>query len=192
MSRAAMLLKQGIVMSGKKSGGSCYIEYETDNQVQTRVEFLSTIEMREWLDTYGSSVFGSIKVANNHNAEKRTNFELMFAYMPNVTTIDLSEFNLDGAISIKNMFRENISLTSLYVAINDTSELHNISYMCWKCSSLKNIDFSGSDLMQVGDTRYAFNGCTSVLTAYAKNNADVAKLNTSTSKPVTWNFVVKP
>jgi surface protein len=63
--------------------------------------------------------------------------------------------------------------------------------MFYGCSKLTSLDLSNFNASKVTGTSYMFNGCTSVTTAYGRNEADVNKYNSSYAKPTNVIFTVK-
>lgn len=146
--------------------------------------------------------------------------DYMFAYCESLTELDVSPLNTSGANTLDHMFYNMSSIKYLDCSMFDTARVSNFSYMfgnCFAlenvnvkgpkfittnasnmsymfraCQNLKSLDLTGFDMYMDPKVTYMFYLCDSVETAYARTDADAAKLNAAaTEKPTFWEFVVK-
>ena len=106
-------------------------------------------------------------------------------------TLDLSIFDTSNVTDMGYMFYNCTSLTSLDLSTFNTSNVTNMGRMFQSCSSLTSLDLSSFDTSNVTNMDYMFYNCTSLTTAYARTQEDADKFNSSSSKPSNVNFVVK-
>ena len=75
--------------------------------------------------------------SENGSVEANTNGNGMFAYLDNVSTLDLSGLDTSNMTSMSNMFLNSKSLTNIDVSGFDTSKVVNMAKMFEGCTNLK-------------------------------------------------------
>ena len=111
--------------------------------------------------------------SENGSVEANTNGSGMFAYLDNVSTLDLSGLDTSNMTSMSMMFYKSTSLKSIDVSGFDTSKVVNMNGMFWGCNNLKNIDVSNFKTSKVTDMNNMFADCSSLTTL------DLSKFDTS-------------
>ena len=101
------------------------------------------------------------------NTQGATNMDFMFQNCPNLKTLKLgSNFKTGNVTSMQAMFSGCSSLESLNVSSFNTSNVENMSMMFNGCRSLKSLDVSKFDVSKVKDGALwaMFSGCRSLKT----------------------------
>lgn len=104
-------------------------------------------------------------------------------------TLDLSSFDVSKAPNMAYMFY-NCEATSLELSSFDTSNVTVMASM-FGGSHATTLDLSSFDMSKVTNTNSMFKDALAT-TGYARTQADADKLNASSFKPTTLNFIVKP
>ena len=107
--------------------------------------------------------------SENGSVEANTNGSGMFAYLDNVSTLDLSGLDTSNMTSMSKMFYNSKSLTNIDVSGFDTSKVVNMNGMFWGCNNLKNIDVSNFKTSKVTDMNNMFADCSSLTTLDLSN-----------------------
>ena len=107
--------------------------------------------------------------SENGSVEANTNGSGMFAYLDNVSTLDLSGLDTSNMTSMSMMFYKSTSLKSIDVSGFDTSKVVNMNGMFWRCNNLKNIDVSNFKTSKVTDMNNMFADCSSLTTLDLSN-----------------------
>ena len=100
--------------------------------------------------------------SENGSVEANTNGNGMFAYLDNVSTLDLSGLDTSNMTSMSRMFYNSKSLTNIDVSGFDTSKVVNMNGMFDGCTNLENLDLSNFDTSNVTDVNYMFNNCNKI------------------------------
>ncbi|MDD7132742.1 MAG: BspA family leucine-rich repeat surface protein, partial [Firmicutes bacterium] len=100
--------------------------------------------------------------SENGSVEANTNGSGMFAYLDNVSTLDLSGLDTSNMTSMNRMFYKSTSLTNIDLSGFDTSKVVNMYGMFWGCNNLKNIDVSNFNTKKVTTMVYMFRECNSL------------------------------
>ena len=100
--------------------------------------------------------------SENGSVEANTNGSGMFAYLDNVSTLDLSGLDTSNMTSMSGMFYNSKSLTNIDVSGFDTSKVVNMNGMFDGCTNLENLDLSNFDTSNVTDVNYMFNNCNKI------------------------------
>ena len=100
------------------------------------------------------------------------NLMFIFSNCPNLTKIDLSNFNSQNITNMSYIFFGCSSLTSVNLSNFNTYKANDMSYMFSGCSSLINLDLSDFNTKQVSNMNYMFFGCSSL------TNLDLSNFNT--------------
>ena len=88
----------------------------------------------------------------------------MFSCCKNLTTLDLSHFDVSKVTDMSWMFSGCKNLTSLDLSNFDVSKVTDMSYMFYNCGSLTSLDLSRFDVSKVEDMSSMFYGCGSLTT----------------------------
>ena len=107
--------------------------------------------------------------SENGSVEANTNGSGMFAYLDNVSTLDLSGLDTSNMTSMSMMFYKSTSLKSIDVSGFDTSKVVNMNGMFWRCNNLKNIDVSNFKTSKVTDMNNMFADCSNLTTLDLSN-----------------------
>ena len=107
--------------------------------------------------------------SENGSVEANTNGSGMFAYLDNVSTLDLSGLDTSNMTSMSKMFYNSKSLTNIDTSGFDTSKVVNMNGMFWGCNNLKNIDVSNFKTSKVTDMNNMFADCSSLTTLDLSN-----------------------
>ncbi|MEI3252043.1 MAG: BspA family leucine-rich repeat surface protein [Candidatus Gastranaerophilaceae bacterium] len=110
--------------------------------------------------------------SENGSVEANTNGSGMFAYLDNVSTLDLSGLDTSNMTSMSRMFYKSTSLQSIDVSGFDTSKVVNMSYMFEGCSNLEILDLSNFKTSNVSLMQGMFWDCQKL------KNIDVSNFNT--------------
>ena len=114
-----------------------------------------------------------------------THMDAMFQLCSNLTTLDLSHFNLQKVESIRYMFDNCTGLTSVNLrCLSTLSNEINLSLngLFWKCSSLTSLDLSDANTAGVTDMSYMFYACSSLTTL------DLTSFNTTNVTDMSYMF----
>ena len=165
---------------------------------------------------YGKNNLKSIQF-DHVDTSNVSDMSSMFAGCLNLQTLDLSSFETSNVVDMNRMFSSCISLENLDLSSFNTSKVENMNYMFSSCSSLKTLDlsnfitkncltfanmFSSCSNLEILDLSSfetlnsanlssMFYGCNLVKEAYAKNEEEANKFNSTSFKPSNVNFVVK-
>ena len=111
----------------------------------------------------------------------------LFSNLTNVTSIDLSNMDISGMTSMKDMFRKDTSLTNITFGDNfNTANVTSMNGVFWDCNSLTSIDLSNFNTSSVTDINNMFAGCSS-LTALDLSNFDTSNV-TSMGNPGNYSY----
>ena len=163
----------------------------------------------------------SIVGLDKFNTSKATDMSNMFYYDSNLTALNLSSFDTSNVTSMDSMFYRCTSLTTLDVSSFNTSNVTNFSFMFASFSTpmsltsivgldkfntskvtdmsnmfqeeanLTTLDLSSFNMSNVTNSNSMLNSTNKVTTAYAKDSANLAILNSLPSKPSTYTFTLK-
>ncbi len=90
-----------------------------------------------------------------------------------IVKLDLSSFNTSNVTNMRYMFYACSSLTSLDLSNFNTSKVIDMEFMFGECSSLTSLDLSGFNTSNVTNMRYMFYACSSL------TSLDLSNFNTS-------------
>lgn len=107
--------------------------------------------------------------SENGSVEANTNGSGMFAYLDNVSTLDLSGLDTSNMTSMSKMFYKSTSLKSIDVSGFDTSKVVNMNGMFWECSNLTSINISNFNTSKVTDMNNMFAECSNLITLDLSN-----------------------
>ena len=83
----------------------------------------------------------------------------MFYNCPNLTDVDLSNFELSPVTKMNDMFNYCTNLTKVTFSREETKRLDNMAYMFNYCKNLKSIDFKNIDTENVTNMSGMFQNC---------------------------------
>ena len=109
----------------------------------------------------------------------------------NITSIDVTGWDLSDTTNLSGLFAGGSSLEEV-IGLDtwNTSTIADMSEMFNGNSALTSLDLSSFDTSNVSNTTNMFKNLT-LTTGYARTQADANKLNASSGKPSTLNFVLK-
>ena len=120
--------------------------------------------------------------SENGSVEANTNGSGMFAYLDNVSTLDLSGLDTSNMTSMSKMFYNSKSLTNIDVSGFDTSKVVNMNRMFEGCSSVESLDLSSFNTSKVINFIATFGGCESL------TELDLSNFDTSSTTKMTYMF----
>ena len=142
----------------------------------TKVNFLSEIKPTSctcWF--YQFENLTEIDNIKNLNTSNVTSMRQMFYECGSLTSLDLSNFDTSKITSMSNMFSNCNKLTILDVSNFDTSKVTDMESMFSNCSKLTSLDLSNFDTSNVANMGYMFSNCSS-LTSLDLSNFDTSKV----------------
>ncbi len=98
-----------------------------------------------------------------------------FLFAPELTSLDVSNLNIEGITDMCGMFENLFELTSLDLSSFDTSNVTDISYMFWNCYSLTSLNLSSFDTSKVTGMTEMFWNCNN-LTSLDLSNFDASNV----------------
>ena len=107
--------------------------------------------------------------SENGSVEANTKGSGMFAYLDNVSTLDLSGLDTSNMTSMSKMFYNSKSLTNIDTSGFDTSKVVNMNGMFWECSNLTSINISNFNTSKVTDMNNMFAECSNLITLDLSN-----------------------
>ena len=111
--------------------------------------------------------------SENGSVEANTNGSGMFAYLDNVSTLDLSGLDTSNMTSMSGMFYNSKSLTNIDVSGFDTSKVVTMANMFKGCTNLENLNLSNFNTSNVTSMYGMFYGCSNLV------DIDLSSFNTS-------------
>ena len=142
------------------------INIEKTNVVPNDAKYSKDISSKQdgsvmlwYTDKDNNSLYEISIGSENGSVEANTNGSGMFAYLDNVSTLDLSGLDTSNMTSMSEMFYNSKSLTNIDVSGFDTSKVISMYEMFRGCSSLANIDVSSFNTGAVTDMQRMFCNC---------------------------------
>ena len=142
------------------------INIEKTNVVPNDAKYSKDISSKQdgsimlwYTDKDNNSLYEISIGSENGSVEANTNGNGMFAYLDNVSTLDLSGLDTSNMTSMSRMFLNSKSLTNIDVSGFDTSKVISMYEMFRGCSSLANIDVSSFNTGAVTDMQRMFCNC---------------------------------
>ena len=111
--------------------------------------------------------------SENGSVEANTNGSGMFAYLDNVSTLDLSGLDTSNMTSMSGMFYNSKSLTNIDLSGFDTSKVVTMANMFEGCTNLKDLDVSNFKTSNVIYMAGMFENCSNI------ENLDLSNFDTS-------------
>ena len=162
------------------------ITIEKNNVVPNDAKYSKDISSKQdgsvmlwYTDKDNNSLYEISIGSENGSVEANTNGSGMFAYLDNVSTLDLSGLDTSNMTSMSRMFYNSKSLTNIDVSGFDTSKVVNMDYMFDGCSNLKVLNLSGFNTSNVNSMYWMFNNLKKV-TSLDLSNFDTRKVNNMT------------
>ena len=100
--------------------------------------------------------------SENGSVKANTNGNKMFAYLDNVSSLDLSGLDTSNMTSMTYMFYNSSKLVNIDLSEFKTSKLLYFNNMFNGCSSLVNLDLSSFDTSKISNFSNLFKDCTSL------------------------------
>ena len=142
------------------------ITIEKTNVVPSDAKYSKDISSKQdgsvmlwYTDKDNNSLYEISIGSENGSVEANTNGNGMFAYLDNVSTLDLSGLDTSNMTSMSRMFLNSKSLKNIDVSGFDTSKVISMYEMFRGCSSLANIDVSSFNTGAVTDMQRMFCNC---------------------------------
>ena len=120
--------------------------------------------------------------SENGSVEANTNGSGMFAYLDNVSTLDLSGLDTSNMTSMSKMFYNSKSLTNIDTSGFDTSKVVTMANMFKGCTNLENLNLSNFNTEKVTSMTQMFWMCNKL------RNIDLSSFNTSKVTTMTHMF----
>lgn len=160
------------------------ITIEKNNIVPNDAKYSKDISSKQdgsvmlwYTDKDNNSLYEVSIGSENGSVEANTNGSGMFAYLDNVSTLDLSGLDTSNMTSMSKMFYNSKSLTNIDVSGLDTSKVVTMTNMFEGCTNLKDLDVSNFDTSNVTTMQYMFRKCASLEKLNLSNfNTDKLKI----------------
>ena len=156
------------------------ITIEKNNVVPNDAKYSKDISSKQdgsvmlwYTDKDNNSLYEISIGSENGSVEANTNGSGMFAYLDNVSTLDLSGLDTSNMTSMTYMFYNSKSLTNIDLSGFDTSKVADMSFMFCGCSNLKNLDLSNFNTIKLINMNRMFRNCSNL------SNLNLSKFNTS-------------
>ena len=137
----------------------------------------SDYEIKLWLDPTDKTAY---YYTEPEKVYLNTNSSGMFAFMSNLATLNLSNFDTSKVTNMRYMFHDMSSLTSLNLSNFDTSKVINMEAMFRDIRNLTTLNLSNFNTSQVTDMYLMFSGMSS-LTSLDLSNFDTSKVTIMSS-----------
>ena len=110
------------------------------------------------------------------------NMDYMFSGCFSLTSLDVSNFDTSKVTDMNHMFMNCWRLTNLDLSNFDTHKVENMSGMFYYCDKLTGLDLSGFDTSKVTDMGFMFYNCCSL------TNLDISNFDTSNATDMSAMF----
>ena len=145
------------------------ITIEKNNVVPNDVKYSKDISSKQdgsvmlwYTDKDNNSLYEISIGSENGSVEANTNGAGMFAYLDNVSSLDLSGLDTSNMTSMTHMFYNSSKLVNIDLSEFKTSKLLYFNNMFNGCSSLVNLDLSSFDTSKISNFSNLFKDCTSL------------------------------
>ena len=156
------------------------INIEKTNVVPNDAKYSKDISSKQdgsvmlwYTDKDNNSLYEISIGSENGSVEANTNGSGMFAYLDNVSTLDLSGLDTSNMTSMSRMFLNSKSLTNIDVSGFDTSKVVTMANMFEGCTNLKDLDVSNFKTSNVIYMAGMFENCSNI------ENLDLSNFDTS-------------
>ena len=145
------------------------ITIEKTNVVPSDAKYSKDISSKQdgsvmlwYTDKDNNSLYEISIGSENGSVEANTNGNGMFAYLDNVSSLDLSGLDTSNMTSMTHMFYNSSKLVNIDLSEFKTSKLLYFNNMFNGCSSLVNLDLSSFDTSKISNFSNLFKDCTSL------------------------------
>ena len=156
------------------------ITIEKNNIVPSDAKYSKDISSKQdgsvmlwYTDKDNNSLYEISIGSENGSVEANTNGSGMFAYLDNVSSLDLSGLDTSNMTSMSRMFYKSTSLKNIDVSGFDTSKVVNMDYMFNGCNNLESLNLSNFNTSNVTSMYGMFYGCSNLV------DIDLSSFNTS-------------
>ena len=156
------------------------INIEKTNVVPNDAKYSKDISSKQdgsvmlwYTDKDNNSLYEISIGSENGSVEANTNGSGMFAYLDNVSTLDLSGLDTSNMTSMSEMFYNSKSLTNIDLSGFDTSKVVTMANMFEGCTNLKDLDVSNFKTSNVIYMAGMFENCSNI------ENLDLSNFDTS-------------
>ncbi len=156
------------------------INIEKTNVVPNDAKYSKDISSKQdgsvmpwYTDKDNNSLYEISIGSENGSVEANTNGSGMFAYLDNVSTLDLSGLDTSNMTSMSGMFYNSKSLTNIDLSGFDTSKVVTMANMFEGCTNLKDLDVSNFKTSNVIYMAGMFENCSNI------ENLDLSNFDTS-------------
>ena len=156
------------------------ITIEKNNIVPSDAKYSKDISSKQdgsvmlwYTDKDNNSLYEISIGSENGSVEANTNGSGMFAYLDNVSTLDLSGLDTSNMTSMSEMFYNSKSLTNIDLSGFDTSKVVTMANMFEGCTNLKDLDVSNFKTSNVIYMAGMFENCSNI------ENLDLSNFDTS-------------
>ena len=161
------------------------ITIEKNNVVPNDVKYSKDISSKQdgsvmlwYTDKDNNSLYEISIGSENGSVEANTNGAGMFAYLDNVSSLDLSGLDTSNMTSMSRMFYNSTSLTNIDLSGFDTSKVVNMSHIFDGCSNLENVDLSNFNTSNVINMEGVFQNDTNLKEIKLGDNFKTNKVTT--------------
>ena len=192
------------------------INIEKTNVVPNDAKYSKDISSKQdgsvmlwYTDKDNNSLYEISIGSENGSVEANTNGSGMFAYLDNVSTLDLSGLDTSNMTSMSRMFYNSKSLTNIDLSGFDTSKVVTMTNMFDGCTNLENLDVTNFNTSKVTNMYWMFSNLKKVTSLDLSNfntkmvtnmfglfrycsslkELDVSNFNTSMVKTMTGMFL---
>ena len=156
------------------------INIEKTNVVPNDAKYSKDISSKQdgsvmlwYTDKDNNSLYEISIGSENGSVEANTNGSGMFAYLDNVSSLDLSGLDTSNMTSMSEMFYNSKSLTNIDLSGFDTSKVVTMANMFEGCTNLKDLDVSNFKTSNVIYMAGMFENCSNI------ENLDLSNFDTS-------------
>ena len=192
------------------------ITIEKTNVVSNDAKYSKDISSKQdgsvmlwYTDKDNNSLYEISIGSENGSVEANTNGSGMFAYLDNVSTLDLSGLDTSNMTSMSGMFYNSKSLTNIDLSGFDTSKVVTMTNMFDGCTNLENLDVTNFNTSKVTNMYWMFSNLKKVTSLDLSNfdtkmvtnmfglfrycnslkELDISNFNTSMVKTMTGMFL---
>jgi len=192
------------------------INIEKTNVVPNDAKYSKDISSKQdgsvmlwYTDKDNNSLYEISIGSENGSVEANTNGSGMFAYLDNVSTLDLSGLDTSNMTSMSGMFYNSKSLTNIDLSGFDTSKVVTMTNMFDGCTNLENLDVTNFNTSKVTNMYWMFSNLKKVTSLDLSNfdtkmvtnmfglfrycnslkELDISNFNTSMVKTMTGMFL---
>ena len=140
------------------------IKYTDTDNIEQTVEKDTAVDLRPFIKNTPMKACKLISVGEMILYEPSGGLiSFLFKNQNNLSSVDLSEFDISSAIGTEYMFQYCTNLTNVDLSNFKTSNVTNMTAMFYGCSSLQTIDISNFDTSKVKFIGTMFYGCSSLM-----------------------------